>query len=272
MIYRLMRLTGFLAALFLAFLAIPHPFVGAQTGSPTDIIISEVMFNAAVESSNQGEWVEIYNSGTTAVDLNGWSIRDNNESDTFTTSMCPGGSCQIPAGECWLIAVTSPDLQNEFNQYTNPSGLLVDSSRSLFLGSKIGNGLANTADGIALLYTNGNAVDCVSWGSSTLCSGLTYYSGGDGQDTSLSGVGDAQSIANIQGQWYKHEPNASPYNCTNTAAGGSPTAVTVIGMSANRPLARSDIMVAGSVAALLALGGSFLGRRRARHHADGEPL
>lgn len=271
MIYRLTRSTGLLTALLLAFLSMPYSFVNAQTGNPTDIIISEVMFNAAIEFGNRGEWVEIYNSGTVAIDLNGWGIRDNNESETFTTSMCPGGSCQIPAGECWLIAVTIADLQNEFNQYTNPSGLLVDNSRTLSLGGKIGNGLANTADGVALLYTNGNAVDCVSWGSLTLCNGLTYYSGGNGQDTSLSGVGDAQSIANIQGQWYKHEPNASPYNCTNTAAGGSPTAVTVVDMSAEHPRARSDIMIASSLAALFVLGGTLLVRAR-RHHADDELL
>ncbi len=233
----------------------------AQGAGPTDIIISEVMFNAAIESSNQGEWIEVYNSGTTAVDVTGWVLQDNSATDTITSAMCPSGLCQVPAGGCWLIAVTPLDLQNEFDQYTNPAGLVVDVARTIFLGSKIGGGLANTGDGVALVYTSGEAVDCVSWGASTLCSGLTYYPGGNGQDTGISSVGNAQSIANIQGQWYKHEPNASPYNCTNTAAGGSPTAVTLSSFSA-RTLPVPWTAWTGVLVSLSILGVAVVVRRR----------
>jgi len=209
------------------------------TGSPTDIVISEVMFNAITETNppNCGEWIEIYNKGSAPVDLAGWVITDNNRFDVITYSMCPGNSCVIPPKECWLIAWSPDYLQAEFNNYTNPLSPTVNLSRTIFLGSRIGSGLANDTDLVALMIVSSGitlTVDCVSWGTPTptVCSSLTYVPGGSGQDTNLSNEEDGQSITNIGGQWYYHQRNASPYNCINTAAGGSPTAVTISAFSA----------------------------------------
>jgi hypothetical protein len=210
------------------------------TGNPTDIVISEVMFNAITETAQYGygEWIEIYNKGSAPVDLAGWVITDNSRYlRVITYSMCPNSSCVITPGGCWLIAWNQDYLQAEFNNYTNPLSPTVDTSRTIFLGSEIGNGLANDTDMVALMIVSGGVtltVDCVSWGTTTptFCSGLTYVPGGNGRDTNLSNEADGQSITNIGGQWYYHEPNASPYNCINTAAGGSPTAVALSSFSA----------------------------------------
>jgi len=209
------------------------------TGNPTDIVISEVMFNAKNETgAGYGEWIEIYNKGSAPVDLAGWVITDNSRYlRVITYSMCPNSSCVITPGGCWLIAHNPISLQTEFNNYTNPLSPTIDLSRTIFLGSEIGNGLANDTDMVALMIVSGGVtltVDCVSWGTTTptFCSGLTYVPGGNGRDTNLSNEADGQSITNIGGQWYYHEPNASPYNCINTAAGGSPTAVTLSSFSA----------------------------------------
>jgi hypothetical protein len=208
-------------------------------GNPADIVISEVMFNAKNETgAGYGEWIEIYNKGSASIDLAGWVITDNSKSSKIITySMCPGNSCVITPGECWLIAHNPISLQTEFNNYTHPLSPTVDLSRTIFLGSEIGNGLANDTDLVALMIISGGVtltVDCVSWGTTTptFCSGLTYVPGGNGRDTNLSNEADGQSITNIGGQWYYHEPNASPYNCINTAAGGNPTAVTLSAFSA----------------------------------------
>jgi len=209
------------------------------TGNPTDIVISEVMVNAYVEDAplNGGEWVEIYNKGSVTVSLAGWAIRDNNMTKTIVTSMCPNSSCEVPPGGCWLIAVTSTLLSQEFYSYTNPLSQSVLITSTIFLSSAIGDRLANTEDYVALLYTDGRAVDCVSWGTTTgtVCQNLTYVDGGNGKDTALTCSGSAyegQSITNIGGNWYRHQRNASPYNCINTAAGGGPTAVTLSSFSA----------------------------------------
>jgi hypothetical protein len=207
-------------------------------GNPADIVISEVMINAYVEDGvNGGEWVEIYNKGSVTVNVAGWVISDNVAIDTITPSMCPNSSCEIPPRGCWLVAVTPTLLQQEFNNYTQPPSPTVLITSTIFLSSAIGNGLANGADFVVLRYTDGQAVDCVSWGTtaSTVCQNLTYVDGGNGKDTVLTCSGSAyegQSITNIGGNWYRHQRNASPYNCINTAAGGNPTAVTLSAFSA----------------------------------------
>ncbi|RLC81637.1 MAG: hypothetical protein DRI61_03615 [Chloroflexi bacterium] len=229
----------------------------AQGGSdPSNIVISEVMFHAVNETNplNNGEWIEIYNKGSSAVDLTGWQLRDNYLTKTITSDMCPNNSCQIPAGECWLIAWNTTYLQAEFDRYTNPLSPTVESSRTIFLGGRIGNGLSNSADMVALLTSDGAAVDCVSWANttSTVCSSLTYVSGGDGQDTDLNDEGDGQSITNVQGQWYYHRINGSPYNSSNTSTGGSPTLVALSAFCARSALLWPEVVLVGIVLIVLA--------------------
>lgn len=199
--------------------------VATARAADADIVISEIMMNAIHDTGNVGEWFEIYNKGTDAVDLAGWRIQDNSGSNIIDATMCPGGNCQIPAGACWLVAVTPGSLQAEFASYANPNNLNVDPTRTIFLGNRIGSGLANTNDRLILRNSSGTAVDCYSWDASGTCAGLTYTNGGNGVDAEFDGS-DGQSVANVQGIWSDHQANASPYNCINTAAAG-PTAVSL---------------------------------------------
>lgn len=43
-------------------------------GTEPDVVINELMYNPAVEPAD--EWVELYNSGSTNLDISGWVIRD----------------------------------------------------------------------------------------------------------------------------------------------------------------------------------------------------
>lgn len=226
----------------------------AQGGAsdPASIVISEVMYNAITESINQGEWLEIYNKGLVTVDLAGWIIMDNSKANIITYTMCPNNSCEIPPGGCWLIAWNQAYLQAEFNYYTSPLSPTVDPSCTIFLGGKIGNGLANNDDYVILKTPQNENVDCISWSTATICSSLTYVSGGNGIDTNLNKASNGQSIANIQGQWYYHQPNASPYDCINTAVGGNPTIVTISGFYKKRRVYLSALALAGLVITLIA--------------------
>jgi len=220
-----------------------------------DIVISEVMFNSACESNDstgvcgsgsnsevQFEWVEIYNKGTTSVDLTGWQICD--ETDT-----CRSLSGIILAGEYWVIAHNNDtpnyDLQDEFDNY----GATVDVAKTIFLNDSIGSlGLAQGGDAVYLRTDESSCgpgsdlpcvSDCISWDGTNTCASivddtsLAYLPGADGSDdTSLtSNEGDGQSVVNIQGTWYQSGPGtnqdnqASPYT-SNIAEGGSPTTVT----------------------------------------------
>lgn len=193
----------------------------------SDIVLSEIMANAIIENVNQGEWVEICNRGTAAVDVINWQLEDNGGSsfaDTITAAKCPSGSCSIPARTCWLIAITATDLSNEFSNYSPAPS--VDTSKTIFLGSgqRIGNGLANTNDHLILRNGSGIAVDCYSWDGSGICASLTYVSGGNGVDANFDGS-NGQPITNVQGVWGDGDGNGSPYDIINTHSGGSPTAV-----------------------------------------------
>ncbi len=59
------------------------PLTGQGCGAPppdpgaVNLVISEVMPNPAVVSDAVGEWFEIFNRGSATVDLNGWTIRDD---------------------------------------------------------------------------------------------------------------------------------------------------------------------------------------------------
>ena len=231
--------------------------VGVILAADSDIVISEVMINATDDTN--GEWFEIYNKGAAAEDIDGWSIVDNTFTDTISTNMCPGNSCVVGAGDCWLVARSQSGLQSELDHYTNPFSPTVQTTRTIFINSAIGGGLNNTADILILRENSVNqyAVDCVSWGMTTFCSPLTYVSGGGGNDQTNTGSQN-QSITNIQGAWHNHQSNASPYDCINTADGG-PTAVRLLKIAVTRRV--PALLGMGMV--LLALVGLVITRRRA---------
>jgi len=63
--------------------------VALQTTSNADVVINELMAsNDSAASDEEGEfddWVEIYNTGTTSIDLSNWTLTDDiNELDKFT--------------------------------------------------------------------------------------------------------------------------------------------------------------------------------------------
>jgi hypothetical protein len=251
-----------------------------------DVILSEVMFNTACGAygasgvcsdgadETQFEWIEIYNAGTTGVDLSGWHVCDE-------TQACSALSGTIPAGEYWVIAHNNDapnyDLQSEFDHYT----ATVDAAKTIFLNGPIaGDGLV---DGDAVyLKTAGSTCgpgsslpcvsDCVSWDTVNTCANLVddvalaYLPGADGFDSTAltSGEGEGQSIVNIQGTWYQAGPlsgqdnQASPY-AGNVAEGGTPTAILFSSLRSGAGGPVLVVAVGGAMVAALALR-----RRRAR--------
>ena len=225
----------------------------------SDIVISEIMINAFVEEigGNWGEWIEIYNKGVDPVDLTDWAIQDNFRTDVIDAAMCPGGSCIMPAGACWLIAVTAVELQSEFKNYTNPNQPSVDANNTIFLGGRPGNGLANElangldkkGDRLVLQDDSGTVIDCYSWDMLGTCSDDGPHVGSNGQ-----------SVTNVQGTWYNHQLNGSPYNCVNSADGG-PTAVSLQQFNAHQTSPSVVLAVLASIGGLATV--VFIRRRKA---------
>ena len=108
-----------------------------------NILITEIMQNPSAVFDRDGEYFELYNSETIPINLNGWTISDN-EGDLHIIV----GELIIP-GEDFIVLGRNNDLS------TN-GGVLVDYQYS-------GMDLSNGADEIILTDTNNNEVDRVAY-------------------------------------------------------------------------------------------------------------
>lgn len=74
-----------------------------------DIIISEIMQDPDAVLDGNGEWFEIYNAGSTTVNIDGWSISDAG-SDSHTIDN--GGTLNIAAGSFLVLGIDSDSGTN----------------------------------------------------------------------------------------------------------------------------------------------------------------
>ena len=51
--------------------------IAAAPISPGDLVVSELMVNPAAVSDAAGEWIELYNTSASSIDINGLVLRDN---------------------------------------------------------------------------------------------------------------------------------------------------------------------------------------------------
>ncbi len=117
---------------------------GAAVGQ---IVINEIMQNPAAVGDSSGEWFELYNGGSSAVDINGWKIKDDaTASETHTIDST--GGLSISAGGYLVLGLNSDTTSN--------GGVTVD-----YVYSRIS--LGNGTDGLVL--TDGSDVeqDSVKW-------------------------------------------------------------------------------------------------------------
>ncbi len=109
--------------------------------SSYNLLITEVMANAAVEST--GEFVEIYNNGDQSVDLDGMMLTDGDEDDTLQAYS--GSSTTLAPGA--FAVVVDPEYADN---YDIPEGTILLTTGD----TEVGNGLT-TADEVKLYQTDG---------------------------------------------------------------------------------------------------------------------
>ncbi len=138
----------------------PNCAAGNVTPNDTSaLVITEVMSNPLDEQS--GEYVEIWNSGTTAVDLSGLWVRDVSATNsTSDDDLIPfaGSDTVLPPGGIALIV----DPGNE-NQYREPITTILMTTTD----ATIGNGLSASGDSVQLWDgepdNGGTLIDSYSW-------------------------------------------------------------------------------------------------------------
>ena len=125
---------------------------GGTDTSSTDtteynIIINEIMQNPLAVGDSEGEWFEIYNNSDVEIDLNGFTIKDNDTDSHLIT-------------EETLIAPYSFALLGRNADSTVNGGVVLDYEYS-------GLTLANGADEILLIDSYGITVDSVAYDGGT---------------------------------------------------------------------------------------------------------
>ncbi len=130
----------------------PARLNGQAGGICAPLLITEVMANA--DDEDTGEFVEIYNAGSTSVDLAGLIFTDGDADDTLQAY--GGGSTVLAAGAYALL------VDAEFNgDFTVPTGVIVVTTGDTTLG----NGLS-VSDDVLLYEADGRSlIDAFTWPS-----------------------------------------------------------------------------------------------------------
>ena len=180
--------------------------IEAPTGGSGDLILSEVLYD--VSGTDDGfEWVEIYNAGTTTVDLSGWSLGAGGVDYTTTTMQLSGS---LAAGAIFVVGGPSSSSVNGSPSYGQVANFNPDLQNS-----------GTAGDGVALFNVPASSVtpttvpvDAVIYGPNNANALLDE----SGVAPSGADVGDAPSGSSIErvdltGSWQIQSsptPNSSP--------------------------------------------------------------
>ena len=134
-------LTELAAACLLGFLGV-GPVLG-------QIVINEIMYDPGAVSDANGEWIELYNAGSAAVDINGWILKDDATATEKHTINNTGG-LSIASKGYLVLGRNSNTSQN--------GGVTVD-----YVYSTVN--LSNSTDGVILANGSDVEQDKVVWGS-----------------------------------------------------------------------------------------------------------
>jgi hypothetical protein len=82
----------------------------APPPSAGQVVITEVMKNPATVTDANGEWFELYNTTSIAIDIEGWTVRDDG-TDSFVISN-GGNGVLVPAHSYIVLAANGDSLAN----------------------------------------------------------------------------------------------------------------------------------------------------------------
>ncbi len=121
-----------------------------RASSPT-LLISEVLYDPLGAEPDE-EWIELYNSASSPIEMTDWTISDNMSTDVISPTVT------IPVGGCLVIAA-SEDFYTSYPGFTGDIVFVAD--------GRIGNGLSNSGDRLLLKDGEGTVIDQMSYGTDT---------------------------------------------------------------------------------------------------------
>ncbi|KKU92467.1 MAG: hypothetical protein UY21_C0001G0090 [Microgenomates group bacterium GW2011_GWA1_48_10] len=152
------------------------------TPQPGKIIINEAV-NSATDSE---EWVELYNSGGSPVDVTGWKVADADSDDTFpSVSPIPAGGFAVVVPSTSTLVIPASAIKIQLSNGT------------------VGSGLNASGDKLVLSDSSNNEIDKMSYASNhDAFTGLGVNGSGQSMARSPNGV-DTDTV----GDWVS---NATP--------------------------------------------------------------
>ena len=83
------------------------PSATPSTAEAGDVVINEILQNPAAVADTAGEWFEVYNAASHAIDLNGWTIADaGTDRHRIQTPNGEPCGCRPAATSCWAAMPT----------------------------------------------------------------------------------------------------------------------------------------------------------------------
>ncbi len=176
----------------------PTPAPSATEGPtpfPPSILISEFLADPKAVGDEFGEFIELFNAGDAAVNLNGWILADL-DTDNF------------------IINVDLIIQPNQYSVLARSSDLILNGGVPTdfqFNGMK----LANSEDEIVLLMPNGSEVDRIEWNSGEITSGASLerasFDGTDIWETaSMQWPGSAGDAGSPGSAYVPSPPTSTP--------------------------------------------------------------
>ncbi|MGW9415937.1 ExeM/NucH family extracellular endonuclease [Arthrobacter cupressi] len=248
------------AGLLAAPLTVPPTAAAEETSAPAVVINEAYLSGGSSGAAFRNKFVELYNSGDTAVDLGGWSLQYRSGTSTAAPSGITELSGSIPAKGHFLIkgasnstASTAPALPTadvDGSGSFNPSGtagtiVLAKQAAALALpaGSVTGNGTVADLLGYGTSNTFETAAAATPAGNTDVKS-LNRSNGADSNNNSA----DLSLSATIT-------PTASGTVTAPPVEPGAKTIAEIQGTGAASPLAGSTVTTRGKVTAVYATGG-----------------
>lgn len=139
----------------LVFFASIEPLRAEQ---PTTLLINEVMYRP-IDNENTNEWIELYNPTSDPINVEGWMIGDEKETDIIQADGVHGdGTTIIPPDGYAIVTDKGTTLYDSVIIPDDAIRLSVDDS------TLCGYGLNNNMEKILLFDPMGTCIDAVEWG------------------------------------------------------------------------------------------------------------
>jgi cardiolipin synthase len=147
-------------AIGILLVVLPSTHLIGSAHSSTSILINEVMYHPT-ENEGTNEWIELYNPSSEPIDLTGWTIADEKETDSLQADSNNGdGTTMIPPEGYAIITDFGTTVYQTFQVDEHAVRLVVDDS------TLCGYGLNNQQEKLILMDTTSTIIDAMEWGAS----------------------------------------------------------------------------------------------------------